>query len=188
MKGRQLAVYALLAGAGAGACSTVLGSKEPVEAGASFSVVLPPGGQCAPPVAPADPAGNEAGGCTPTTLGGDSAFNPARPMGVGYPDGADSLPSHVAYLTFDDGPSDWTNDFLDVLKSRGVSATFFVTARQLKGPAGLDGTYVDEYGHEWAYRDLVRREIDEGHAIGNLYRRPPGSGRHIPGAGPERAR
>ena len=94
-------------------------------------------------------------------LGDGSAFNPSRPMGVGYPDGNDALPSHVAYLTFD-GPSDWTNDFLDQLKAQGVSATFFVTAKQLKGPAGLDGTYVDEYGHEWAYRDLVRREIRRG--------------------------
>ncbi len=167
MKGRQLAAYALLAGGALGACSTALRSTEPDDAAAYFAIVLPPGGQCAPGVAAADLAGQDAGGCTPTGLGGDADFNPSRPMGVGYPDGNDALPPHVAYLTFDDGPSDWTNDFLDLLKTQGVPATFFVTAKQLKGPAGLDGTYVDEYGHEWAYRDLVRREIDEGHAIGN---------------------
>ena len=51
------------------------------------------------------------------------------------------------YLTFDDGPNDsYTPKILDVLKKYGVKATFFVTAK------GSDS--------------LIKREYDEGHAIG----------------------
>ncbi|HXX69510.1 MAG TPA: polysaccharide deacetylase family protein [Polyangiaceae bacterium] len=99
--------------------------------------------------------------------GGAEEYSPVRPLGIGYPDGDNPLPAHIAYLTFDDGPSDWTNDFLDILRSHGIQATFFVTAMQLKGPLGLDGTYVDEYGQTEIYRDLVKRELDEGHVVGN---------------------
>lgn len=53
----------------------------------------------------------------------------------------------VIYLTFDDGPNGYyTPVILDVLKKYGVKATFFVTS------AGSD--------------DLIKREYDEGHAIG----------------------
>lgn len=51
------------------------------------------------------------------------------------------------YLTFDDGPNGYyTPVILDVLKKYGVKATFFVTS------AGPD--------------NLIKREYDEGHAIG----------------------
>jgi len=53
----------------------------------------------------------------------------------------------VIYLTFDDGPSDANTSYiLDVLKKYGVKATFFVTGK------GSDA--------------LIKREYDEGHAIG----------------------
>ena len=53
----------------------------------------------------------------------------------------------VIYLTFDDGPSAaTTGDILDILKAEGVQATFFVTC---SGPDSL-----------------IKREYDEGHAIG----------------------
>lgn len=94
-------------------------------------------------------------------------FNPVRPMGVGYPGAINALPPHVAYLTFDDGPSEWTNTFLDILRDKGVRATFFVTAKQLKGPDGLDATYQDANGKEVVYRDVLKREVDEGHQIAN---------------------
>ncbi|MDF2503743.1 polysaccharide deacetylase family protein [Clostridium sp.] len=57
----------------------------------------------------------------------------------------------VAYLTFDDGPSPTvTPQVLDVLKSQGVQATFFVIgASAEKNP------------------DILRREKAEGHSIGN---------------------
>ena len=50
------------------------------------------------------------------------------------------------YLTFDDGPGDYTATLLDILKKYNVKATFFVTGR------GDDS--------------LILREYQEGHAIG----------------------
>lgn len=55
----------------------------------------------------------------------------------------------VAYLSFDDGPSVLTAEFLDVLKEKGVKATFFVVGQELD-----------------TYADLLRRAVDEGHCIG----------------------
>ena len=52
----------------------------------------------------------------------------------------------VIYLTFDDGPGDYTEWLLDILKKYGVKATFFVTSR------GDDAT--------------ILREYQEGHAVG----------------------
>ncbi len=50
------------------------------------------------------------------------------------------------YLTFDDGPGASTGKLLDILKKYNVKATFFVTG----------------YGDD----ELIRREQDEGHAVG----------------------
>jgi peptidoglycan/xylan/chitin deacetylase (PgdA/CDA1 family) len=88
-----------------------------------------------------------------------------RPLGIGYPGAANTLPAKTAYLTFDDGPSEWTPTFLDILRDKNVKATFFITAKQLKGQAGLDGTFKDASGQTVVFRDLVKREIDEGHDI-----------------------
>lgn len=38
----------------------------------------------------------------------------------------------VAYLTFDDGPSEYTNDLLDVLKEENIPATFFLIGNSIK--------------------------------------------------------
>lgn len=53
------------------------------------------------------------------------------------------------YLTFDDGPSKYTNDILDILKQYEVKATFFVTGK------------TDETSQE-AYARIV----EEGHTLG----------------------
>jgi peptidoglycan/xylan/chitin deacetylase (PgdA/CDA1 family) len=139
-------------------------------------LVIPSGGYCAPPRSGAQAAEAEAeeataepseteceAGAAPVP----SQHNPLRPLGVGYQEGENPLPDRIAYLTFDDGPSEWTHQFLDILRDRGVKATFFVTAKQLKGDAGLDGTYQDKAGNTVYFRDLVKREIDEGHVVGN---------------------
>lgn len=52
------------------------------------------------------------------------------------------------YLTFDDGPSIYTGQILDILAANDVKATFFVIGR-------------DE-----AYYDYYKRIVDEGHTIG----------------------
>lgn len=54
---------------------------------------------------------------------------------------------HV-YLTFDDGPSDNTDQILDILKEYNVKATFFVVGKSEK------------------YTPLYRRIVEEGHSIG----------------------
>ena len=58
----------------------------------------------------------------------------------------------VAFLTFDDGPTNTTPAVLDTLARLQVPATFFVIA----GPKGL--------GREGS-EDLLRREIAEGHSV-----------------------
>jgi peptidoglycan/xylan/chitin deacetylase (PgdA/CDA1 family) len=58
--------------------------------------------------------------------------------------------SKVAYLTFDDGPSAYTNRVLDILKKYNVKATFFVNGRE-------DAISLNIY----------RRIINEGHVLGN---------------------
>lgn len=61
----------------------------------------------------------------------------------------ESQATGVIYLTFDDGPSTKTTPkILDILKEKGVHATFFI----------LNYSENNEF--------LVKREIDEGHAIG----------------------
>jgi peptidoglycan/xylan/chitin deacetylase (PgdA/CDA1 family) len=57
----------------------------------------------------------------------------------------------VVYLTFDDGPSTLTREFLDVLKEHDVKATFFMQGRNLQNTN---------------YQENVKRAIDEGHYIG----------------------
>lgn len=54
----------------------------------------------------------------------------------------------LAYLTFDDGPSDNTPKILDILKENNVKATFFVN------------------GHP-ERKEIYKRIISEGHVIGN---------------------
>ncbi len=61
-----------------------------------------------------------------------------------------SVPKKIA-LTFDDGPDPrWTPQILDVLKQKGVRASFFIIGEN----AGSNA-------------DLVRREVAEGHDVGN---------------------
>jgi peptidoglycan-N-acetylglucosamine deacetylase len=60
------------------------------------------------------------------------------------------VPNKVA-LTFDDGPStEWTPKILDILKQKGVKATFFIIGANGETNPGL-----------------VQRTLAEGHEIGN---------------------
>lgn len=56
----------------------------------------------------------------------------------------------VAYLTFDDGPSENTFDILDILQEQDVKATFFIVGRE-----------IDEKGE-----NVLKRMVNEGHTIG----------------------
>lgn len=79
--------------------------------------------------------------------------------GVAYFSG-DPIPPRTAYLTFDDGPSSWTAEVLDVLTTADVRATFFVSARW--------GCAASDSGNKFLlHRSVLLRMIDSGHAIGN---------------------
>lgn len=54
----------------------------------------------------------------------------------------------VIALTFDDGPSEYTERLLDILKKKQVPATFFVLGNKAN-----------------AYPDTIRREMAEGHEV-----------------------
>jgi peptidoglycan/xylan/chitin deacetylase (PgdA/CDA1 family) len=188
----ELLLILLLGCSGPKLTPTVQAAIPPAE---TIEVELPPGARCGPLQMPAQPAvlasGDGTGGSggargtagsgtvsgdstieggenpTPSDATGRDTYSPVRPLGVGYPGSPNELPPHVAYLTFDDGPSEWTNTFLDILRDKGVKATFFVTAKQLKGDLGLDATYQDERGNTVVFRDVLEREVDEGHQIAN---------------------
>ncbi|WP_230202457.1 polysaccharide deacetylase [Paenibacillus ihumii] len=58
--------------------------------------------------------------------------------------------SKVVYLTFDDGPSKWTDDVLEILQKADVPATFFVLGEQAK-----------------RFPEIINRIDEAGHEIGN---------------------
>ncbi|TGK00201.1 polysaccharide deacetylase family protein [Leptospira langatensis] len=78
---------------------------------------------------------------------------------LGYYEG-DPLPSKTAFLTFDDGPSDWTSEVLDVLKEENVKATFFVCGAWLPQKSRSGNSFQK-------YRDTLIRMRKEGHVVGN---------------------
>ncbi len=79
---------------------------------------------------------------------------------VGYFPG-DPLQDHVVYLTFDDGPADWTPELLSILKKYNIKATFF-----------LSGGYRSKYDGKLKnklllHNDTIKRMVKDGHVIGN---------------------
>lgn len=110
---------------------TVLPTAAPITSPAN----LPDASLAAGPAAPASP--------TQTTT--DSALVAAA---AGAP--APIELEKVVYLTFDDGPSPWTSQILDVLAEYEAHATFFVVGRQAA-----------------ALPDTIRRMYDEGHGVGS---------------------
>ena len=66
------------------------------------------------------------------------------------------MKNNVVALTYDDGPYLYTSQLLDLLKSYGFTATFFMTGNNLhKGP-------IDETE---PYPALIRRMVAEGHQV-----------------------
>ena len=86
--------------------------------------------------------------------------------GLLWPEGyypGDPLPLRTVYLTFDDGPSDFTVQILDILKEEGIHATFFMNSYDKDNPFHADT------GKNFLFRYAIalRRIVDEGHVIGN---------------------
>lgn len=72
----------------------------------------------------------------------------------------DPLPDKTAYLTFDDGPSDWTDGILGVLKKENIKATFFICGDWAPKANRISNDFKK-------YRTTLRRLIREGHVLGN---------------------
>lgn len=78
-----------------------------------------------------------------------SGYEPVPPVASGISDEenlAEASDVHKVYLTFEDGPSENTAEILDVLKEKGVQATFFVTGQEGEEAHGLYNRIVAE-GH-----------------------------------------
>ena len=56
----------------------------------------------------------------------------------------------IAYLTFDDGPSEVTPQILEILKRKNAKATFFLVGNEITKER----------------EEVVRREVAEGHSVG----------------------
>ena len=79
---------------------------------------------------------------------------------------------HKVALTFDDGPSPWTEDILDELKRRGVKASFFVLGKNVERYPEIaqriknEGHHlgVHAYSHQklhWKGPEFIREELDK---------------------------
>lgn len=56
---------------------------------------------------------------------------------------------NIVFLTFDDGPNGYTNEILDILKTYGISSTFFLLSPNIE-----------------KHPEIVKRMAEEGHSIG----------------------
>ncbi len=89
--------------------------------------------------------------------GSDFVETNSEDMGVDYADalisGAqnpeDIEGTRYVYLTFDDGPSTYTDEILDILEQYDVKATFFVNGKP-----------------NAKYTDLYKRIVNDGHTLG----------------------
>ncbi|MDQ0417037.1 peptidoglycan/xylan/chitin deacetylase (PgdA/CDA1 family) [Croceifilum oryzae] len=78
--------------------------------------------------------------------------NPEKPVNPTNSDQTKKSESKkVVYLTFDDGPSKLTENFLDLLKEHNIKATFFMIGKNIQNPD---------------YQKNMKRAVDEGHYIG----------------------
>lgn len=100
---------------------------------------------------PASEAGGDASSEKPA---GGTSSKPPGSATAEKPGSAGNKPQQTGgkiALTFDDGPDTrYTTAILDILKEKNVKATFFVVGSQVK-----------------KYPDVLKRIVEEGHAIGN---------------------
>ncbi len=80
----------------------------------------------------------------------EDVWTPSGEIAESYsPAFSNSEVTRRVYLTFDDGPSIYTDDILDILQEYGVKATFFVVGRTSE-----------------ANQERYRRIVEEGHTLG----------------------
>jgi len=95
----------------------------------------------------------------------DPALAPQRdptlwPRGY-YP--GDPLPPKTIYLSFDDGPSEFTGQIVDILRAEGVHATFFMNAYDRDNPLHAD----PKCNILFRYAEVLKRLVADGNVIGN---------------------
>ena len=90
-------------------------------------------------------SGEEFGGTEESSEAGQPETDPESPEA---PE-PEATAAHKVYLTFDDGPSKYTDDILDILDKYGVKATFFVV--------GKDSDFA---------REAMQEIVNRGHTLG----------------------
>ncbi len=71
----------------------------------------------------------------------------------------------VIAMTFDDGPSQFTPTYLDILKARGIKATFFMVGQNVKASPEIAQRVVAEghqiAGHTYNHPDLSNTKVED---------------------------
>jgi len=92
--------------------------------------------------------------------------NPRHSIDAGssaYPPGFyedDNLPDKTVCLTFDDGPSEWTDEILNILHKENVKGTFFICGDWAPHSTRENNDFKK-------YRTTLLRMLKEKHAVGN---------------------
>lgn len=107
-----------------------------------------------------------------------SPMEEALPDAIGNKndEGESILNGKKVYLTFDDGPSEYTDEILDILEAENVKATFFVVAKDESynekykrivndGHTLAMHSYTHEYDKVYADIDSFKYDVDSIHAL-----------------------
>ena len=95
----------------------------------------------------AEPDGEDSNIVETTSEGMDVDYATVDVSGAQNPEDIEG--TRYVYLTFDDGPSTYTNEILDILEQHNVKATFFVCGKP-----------------NAKYTDLYKRIVNDGHTLG----------------------
>ena len=95
----------------------------------------------------AEPDGEDSNIVETTSEGMDVDYATVDVSGAQNPEDIEG--TRYVYLTFDDGPSTYTDEILDILEQHNVKATFFVCGKP-----------------NAKYTDLYKRIVNDGHTLG----------------------
>ena len=95
----------------------------------------------------AEPDGKDSNIVETTSEGMDVDYATVDVSGAQNPEDIEG--TRYVYLTFDDGPSTYTDEILDILEQHNVKATFFVCGKP-----------------NAKYTDLYKRIVNDGHTLG----------------------
>jgi len=95
--------------------------------------------------------GGDAGGDAGTAAGAAAKSN--YPKGTGFQFYTQCKNPNEWAMTYDDGPTQFADDILDLLKENGIKATFFLLGKM----------YMEAGTPDW--KRIVKRMYDEGHVV-----------------------